>query len=228
MPLKEHVHSVGIRWNLCAPWRLCIVQVPIMSTRRRPESIAFIRPARGRSEVAPSRCSGEPRWPPSGRPHRSPRAVTAPGAARCCTVLTETPTGAIQAAGAASRGHLRRVARHCLKGTCEASNRAEKGLQRRRGSRPSTRLCDRAERPRFVPGHQRLGPECAALGPSAYTYAPGLDVRCLAIKLDQGPFEPPEARASAHPRGHGTAPGAVHRPSTHPMGSHPYFGRGCS
>ena len=73
-PLKEQVHSVGIRWNLSVTRRLCIDQAPILSTRRRPESVAFVKPVRGCSGVAPSRCSGEPRWPPGGRP-----ASPAPG-----------------------------------------------------------------------------------------------------------------------------------------------------
>ena len=93
--------------------------------------------------------------------------------------------------------------------TCEASNRAEKGLQRRRGSRPSTRLCDRAERPRFVPGHQTLGPECAALGPSPYAYVSGLGARALAIPRHRGDIGDIKAGASAHQRGLLTARGAA-------------------
>ena len=73
-PLKEQLDSAGIRWNLSVTRRLCIDQAPILSTRRRPESVAFVKPVRGCSGVAPSRCSGEPRWPPGGRP-----ASPAPG-----------------------------------------------------------------------------------------------------------------------------------------------------
>ena len=165
-PLKEQVHSVGIRWNLSVTRRLCIDQAPILSTRRRPESVAFVKPVRGCSGVAPSRCSGEPRWPPGGRPASPAPGRHGTGGGALLYGLDRDTYGHDPGRGrgfsrpstarspSLPEGHLRGV------------ESRRKGLPGRALSRACTQLRDRAERPRFGSGHQTVGLECERLAGS--------------------------------------------------------------